>query len=175
MAMTISGSGITFPDASQQAVAPSVGVVRIAQTQHFQTGAMNTSTALTPADDTIPQITEGAEFMTVTITPKNAANKLLIEAIAVASPSVANGVLMALHQDAIANALAVTDIYVSTALGVTTLPLRHEMVAGTTSAITFRIRLGQHAAGTLTLNGSGGSRLFGGAAVSSIRVTEYLP
>jgi hypothetical protein len=46
------------------------------------------------------------------------------------------------------------------------------MIAGTTSAITFRVRAGNDS-GTYTLNGAGGVRKLGGVMASSITVTEY--
>lgn len=39
--------------------------------------------------------------------------------------------------------------------------------------ITFRVRAGQHTAGTLTMNGDGGARRLGGILFSSITITEY--
>ena len=50
-----------------------------------------------------------------------------------------------------------------------------EMTAGTTSAITFRLRLGGNAAGTTTVNGATGARLYGGVGLLRITVDEYLP
>jgi hypothetical protein len=46
------------------------------------------------------------------------------------------------------------------------------MAAGTTSATTFRVRAGMGGAGTLTVNGQGGVRRFGGVAASSITIRE---
>ncbi len=46
------------------------------------------------------------------------------------------------------------------------------MTAGTTSATTFRIRVGPESAGTVTFNGQGGVRMFGTAAKSYMSVTE---
>ena len=46
------------------------------------------------------------------------------------------------------------------------------MVAGTTSATTFKIRLGTASAGTTTFNGVAGARFFGGIMNSGISITE---
>ncbi len=59
-----------------------------------------------PYDDTIPQITEGLEIMTVTITPTNATNRLRLEFNGSFGISSAGSVSVALFQDATAGALA---------------------------------------------------------------------
>ena len=46
------------------------------------------------------------------------------------------------------------------------------MTAGTTSSTTFKGRAGLSAAGTLSFNGFGGARRFGGVMASSITITE---
>lgn len=136
-------------------------------------GAVATGTTILPTDDTVPQITEGDEYMTVTITPKSASHILYIESIIVLSSSQNGGGLSAaLFQDSTAGALAaVTEGYDIAARAVV-LTLTHRMTAGTTSATTFRVRAGANGAGTTTFNGQTGSRLFGGVMASRITVTE---
>ena len=51
--------------------------------------------------------------------------------------------------------------------------LTYKMTSGTTSATTFKLRMGGETAGTLTLNGYSGARKLGGVYVSSINITEY--
>lgn len=136
--------------------------------------AVNSNTVLIPEDDTIPQITEGTEFMTLAITPKSVTNRLFIRVKAIVAQSAAtNGVIGALFQDATANALAVNDMYAPAASSFQTLNIEHDMVAGTTSATTFRFRAGPVNAATITFNGFGGARKFGGASLSSISIIEY--
>jgi hypothetical protein len=147
-------------------------IVQIARTDD---GAVATGTTLIPFDDTIPQITEGDEYITVSITPTSATNKLIIEAVLNLSHSVAtSGHAAALFQDAVANALAVGWAYISTSTGVFQIKLNYEMVAGTTSSTTFRIRIGSGSAGTTTFNGISGARKLGGVMNSYIKVTEVL-
>ncbi len=52
---------------------------RLVQVVNTETGAVATGTTVMPADNTIPQNTEGDEYMTLAITPTNTNNKLLIE------------------------------------------------------------------------------------------------
>jgi hypothetical protein len=136
-------------------------------------GAVGTGTTTIPFDDTIPQITEGTEFMTQAITPKAATNRLSIEATLYASNSVLGELIGALFQDATANALAALSLTIPTGGYLGRITLRHDMAAGTTSSTTFRIRLGGSGAGTITFNGTAGTRKFGGITMSNIKITEY--
>ena len=82
------------------------GILQIVNTQ---TGAVNTGTTPLPYDDTIPQITEGDEYMTLAITPTSATNKLLIEVVCSISNTNTGAhetLLAALFQDDTANAIA---------------------------------------------------------------------
>ena len=143
------------------------------QTVNTQTGAVATGTTALPVDDTIPQITEGDEYMTLAITPTSATNKLLIEVAAYLSNSNAlTAVCAALFQDATANALAAGLSVNTTANYGNVISFSHYMTAGTTSATTFRVRGGGATGATTTFNGSAGSRYYGGVMASSITITE---
>lgn len=135
--------------------------------------ALATGTNTIPLDDTIPQITEGTEFMTQAITPKATTNVLSIEATMTIASSTAEYVIAALFKDTTANALAATTQYQSTGGGDMNIKITHNMTAGTTSLITFRIRAGLPSAGSVYFNGRAGSRLFGGITLSNMKITEY--
>lgn len=150
-----------------------VRVDTIAQIQSVETGAVATGATAIPNDDTIPQITEGTEFMTITLAPTNASSTLLIEMVLALECGTAGSVIVALFQDATANALAAISQTLPTGGHNLSFSFRHKMVAGTTSATTFRVRAGAQA--TVTFNGAGAARLFGGVMASSITVTEVLP
>ena len=136
--------------------------------------AVATGNTTMPWDDTIPQNDEGDEYINVTITPKSATNKLLIQAVAMVSPDGALQTTMALFQDSTANALAAVSDYMGTADAPQIMSLNYYMAAGTTSSTTFKIRMGGHTTGNLTLNGvAEGTRKFGGKACTSITITEY--
>lgn len=141
-----------------------------------EVGSSATGTTTMPLDDTIPQNTEGDQYMTVSITPTNASNILFIEVILFAVHSTGAWISAALFQDSVANALAAMTSYSTTAGGGAPIVFRHKMVAGGTSAIAFKVRAGNHlGAGTVTFNGNAGSRIFGGVIASSITVTELTP
>jgi hypothetical protein len=142
--------------------------------QHVYTNYSEVATGTTtmPLDDTIPQITEGTEFMSQTITPSNASNILRIQLAASISPSIVNWVENALFQDSTADAIAAT-IFREQATWSHPFIMDFWMVAGTTSATTFSYRAGPHSATTLTFNGNSASRFMGGVASSSISIIEY--
>lgn len=154
----------------------------IVQVVNVMDGAVDTGTTAMVMDDTIPQITEGNEFMTLAITPTSATNKLKIEVVCNvgyqndASRQKAMG--MALFQNTTANALAAVysegtsfDVTASQPR-VDNLILTHYMDAGTTSAITFKVRAGCASPVTMTFNGDNAGRVFGGKMASSITITE---
>lgn len=172
---TLVSLGVTASAADLNLVTGASKVV--VQYLYSQTGAVATGTTAIPWDDTIPQITEGVEFMTLAITPKNVNNILVFEIVFNAAASVASDVLtVALFQGSTANALAATGTSCYTNTGTPfELILRHSMLAGTTSSTTFRVRAGITAGATLTFNGAGGARKYGSVMASSISVTEYTP
>ena len=103
----------------------------VLQTVHTSTGALDTTTTTVPYDDTIMQITEGKEFMTLNITPKFSASKLLIKAQIHISPSTDSLPTMGLFVGTTANALATT--FLHTAGGANfpkVMTLEHFMTAG---------------------------------------------
>lgn len=146
-----------------------VGVQQVVSTT---VSSVATGTTLIPIDDTKPQNTEGDQYMSVTITPKSATSKLLIDVVFNGSTSVGSDLIVALFQDSNADALAVGIGYIDAAGARLQVCFRHVMTSGTTSATTFKVRAGGDNPGTLTFNGSGGARLFGGVMSSSIVITE---
>ena len=141
-----------------------------------QSGAVATGTTVIPQDDTIPQNTEGDEYMTRAITPLSASNNLKITVTwCGASSNAQTSFVVALFQDSTANALAVVAGPITTDNYTNTFSFTHIMAAGTTSSTTFKVRAGGAGAATTTFNGSAGARRYGGVAASSIVVEEFKP
>ena len=93
--------------ATQQSIKAYADSSSIVQVVNIQTGEFDTGTVTTPLDDTIPQNTEGNEFMTLAITPTNANNKLKIDVTVNISHSVTNPTFItSIFQNSIANAIA---------------------------------------------------------------------
>tara|TARA_Y100001938_G_scaffold144756_1_gene220004 strand:+ start:474 stop:992 length:519 start_codon:yes stop_codon:yes gene_type:complete len=148
----------------------------IIQTVNTQTGAVDTGTTTMPQDDTIPQNTEGDEYMTLAITPTNASNKLKIDVVWHGSSGASSGIMVAgLFQDSTANALAAgSGGSHDAANDMQHIYFSHFMTAGTTSATTFKVRVGFSSAGTTTFNGVSSSRRLGGVFASSITIQEIV-
>ena len=179
---------ISNNEGKSSGVVASAGGGLVVQRVFVESTTKATSTVVWPSgrpwDNTIPQISEGVETMTLAITPTNASNKLHIEARQICSNSTATeNQAMMLFQDTTANALAGTSQYQGGAVrdNGCGLILNHYMTAGTTSATTFRIRIGNgsfthnHTGGTMTFNGVADSvsTQLGGVMTSQIMITEY--
>lgn len=149
----------------------------IVQVKNVVTGATASGTTTIPIDDTIPQNTEGNEFMTLAITPTSATNKLKIDVCIILSTTATAPWYMAaaLFQDSTANALACAVDVCNATDGSITMNFSYVMTAGTTSATTFKVRAGGNGAGTTRINGRAGARIYGGVLASSITITEYVP
>lgn len=145
----------------------------VVQKVNVQDGAVATGTTAIPYDDTIPQNTEGDEYMTLAITPTDASNRLEIKVVFHAAHTVNGRTHVTLFQDAIASAIAVGTSSSTTATIIRNVVFFHDMVAGSTLQITFKVRAGNASGATTTFNGTGGARKFGGVMASSITITEY--
>ena len=143
------------------------------QIRRNQTGATATGTTTIPGDDTIPQNTEGTEFMTQAITPRSSANLLHIHHSAMYSINGAVPFAAALFQDTTANALAAQCVTVPNANNIVSISMEHSMFAGTVSSTTIKLRAGGTSASTTRINGSVG-RWFGGVALAALKITEIM-
>lgn len=131
----------------------------------------STSTAI-PYDNTIPQQTEGKEHITVTITPKEAASLLLVEGFVPVVDADGSRVLnLALFRDSTTNCINNTTHTTAGANYTAQMYVRAIVAASSTAATTFKLRYGP-ASGTMYVLRNGSGNLFGGAAVSSLTVTE---
>ena len=139
----------------------------VLQVVNYQTGTFSSGTTQMPLDNTIPQITEGFQILSLAITPISATSKLLFNVNVQVIPQTAAWTGVALFQGATANAIAATGSYWADGGGV--IPFNYFMTSGTTSSTTFTVRVGMDAAGTLFINGA---PYWGGVANTSITITE---
>lgn len=133
-----------------------------------------TGTTIMPEDDTIPQITEGDQYMVLAITPTSATNLLRIDVVVFASHTVSQAMQVGLFQDATANAIASgQDDPTSHTQVLTNMGFTHWMTAGTVAATSFQVRIGGETGATTTFNGNLGAREMGGSIASGMTITEY--
>lgn len=149
-----------------------LGAGALVQMQSVAYTAVATGTTVMSFDDVVPANTEGDERMTLAITPKDADNKLIVMAWAMASnDQSATFISMALYQDSSAG-LAVDTYTTSAANEPGNLNLSYTVTAGGTSAITYKVRIGSSAGGTTTFNGSSSARRHGATSKSGMIIME---
>jgi hypothetical protein len=135
------------------------------------TGAYSANAATIPVDNTTPQNTEGTELLSLAITPKSATSKLVVNVTTVlgCTTSIDTGAV-ALFQDSGANAIAANPCSLSGfAMPIT---LQYEVVSGSTTARTFKVRAGCNT-NTLLFNGVNTvGAIMNGLCQSFISITE---
>jgi len=133
---------------------------------------ISSAVATIPADDTIPQISEGVEFYTSAITMQSTANLLSAKTDFILSlDTAAKSATMAMFVNSQANALAATVKYFDVVTSIFNLGL-HWVGRPLASINTISIRLGGESSLTITLNGAAGVRIFGGVAGSYLLLEE---
>ena len=145
--------------------------------QHAQEfdGEVQTGTTVQVFDDTIPQNTEGNEFITTPITPSSKANLLVINGQFHLAISAGAGIMASLFQDSVADALSASWTRTDAVNGsVGPVQIRHAMRASTVGSTTFKVRGGGGAAGTCTFNGFSAARKLGGVMCSMLQITEIM-
>ena len=125
------------------------------------------STSLIPADDTMPQNTEGVELLSLTITPRFASSLILVWIHSVTRPSLADTPIVAMFQDSTATALDATVATTGAGANHASRTDHCFSVAATnTSARTYKIRIGKTVVGTI-YNYESAADDFGGTVVLS--------
>lgn len=148
---------------------------RLLQHVFTETGAMATGVKTIPLDDTIPQSGEGDQYMSLSITRKSAASRLIIDVVWVGANSAATAIeAVTLFQDSGTDAIAVAWGYIAANNATVTIAFRHIMASGATGSTTFKVNAGGNG-GTTTFNGAAAGRIYGGAMASSISIMEVLP
>ena len=140
--------------------------------KYAETGAVATGTTLVPKDDTIPQNTEGDQYLSIDYAAKTTTNRVKVE-VKLSIASNATGYMAVSLFNGGANALATAAKYLGTANAVTDITLMYEYTPASTATLTYTVRAGLNNANTTTLNGEGGARLYGGVLLSNIAITEF--
>jgi hypothetical protein len=176
-------SGVVVLNASSQlptvsgALLTTLPTGSVVQVVNYQTGvsAISSASVIIPTDTSLPQNTEGDEYMTLAITPKSTTNKLLIEVLAWGEAAGNDLITCALFQDTIASAIATTIPHYAPTNQPYLFNIRWYMTAGTTSATTFKLRMGSSAGYVVHFNRYNNGEYFNNptaTAISSITITE---
>jgi hypothetical protein len=155
---------------------PGMEVQRLRHTTAAYGGDLGSAgTTVFATADTIPQNTAGDQYLSQAITPTSSANVLEIAGHAVFSINGGGSREgIALFQDSTANALTGAYVDIAGANNSYEMDLQHEMMAGTLSATTFKIRMGNAAGNGTQFNGLSGARTLGGVANSFIKLREIM-
>ena len=124
-----------------------------------------------PDDDTIPQITEGTEILTLTITPAFTTSRIRLVFNGFGGTSVAAGLVAALFRTGTANALKTT-VGISAAGGRIQADIDWIDAPVSILAQTYTIRVGPGTAATLRMNGISTARHYGGSAACTLVALE---
>jgi len=151
---------------------------KVLQVTRSTTASVVTCGTTIPWDDTIPQITEGNEVLTITISPISATSVIYLkfDASGVGSQAVVNSGTVAFFKDSTADAIYATAIpfWTASAYGIKLNGSYSELSSSTTSRI-YRVRVGSDA-GTIYVNGNNaGARRYGGVSISHFEAWEVEP
>ena len=166
-AASFAGKKVTI----NELLAPLRNTARVEKTTHTQYNST------IPADNTIPQNTEGSEIFNVSHTPTNANNYIRVKAVIgyCHDSSTASFITAALFKDSGANAVAVQTKFIN--IGTNNdgqIVIDYRVLAGSTSSATWSLRMGSSSGQTFTVSGRFNSGLFGGVYISSMTVTEEI-
>lgn len=136
------GNGITLTDDSLSAIVIG-GLVETVTTSA-------SDTAQIPADDTIPQSTEGAEYDTITYTPVSTTSTVFVRLSGYADNSSNSLMVIALFKDSETDASRVVPVKASATNNPNAFVLRYHHVPGSTSTITYKMRYGDSSGSSTT-------------------------
>lgn len=124
-----------------------------------------------PMDDSIPQIAEGVQILTLNHTMKSATNRLRARFTAFGGIDSVGYVSAALFNGA-AGAIAAVPVTIGSAGHILPIVLEHEFVPGTTSTVTYSVRAGPGGAYAAYINGDSIGRKFGGVGKATLVLEE---
>jgi len=146
------------------------GILQIVSTE--QTADFST-TATIPFDATIPQSTEGTEYITQAITPISASSVLEIDVQLMVGGNAGGMIISPLFKDSDANAIFTGS---SPTSGSTFFPLsyKYRVASGSTTARTYKVRIGSNGITVYVNRTSAAADIFGASVLSRITITEIL-
>ncbi len=143
--LTSNGTTATWSSASNQIIDWTFAWVQIPQYFSFAI----------PYDNTIPQIGEGRQILSMNYAASSVANYLMIEALVQCSADGAEPIVLALF-DGGADAIAAVAVYQDTAGKPTQVSLKTIFNPVVTTPVNYTLRIGTHSGGAMGINGYGG-------------------
>jgi hypothetical protein len=143
----------------------------VIQSTYGTYSAYGNLTTLIPADDTIPQNTEGTQIISLSFTPRFANSRMVLRFSGGVSLSAVGNFAVAIFRDPGVNAINAAMFRCDTVGAMTSAVIIAIDSPATTSTITYTVRAGPTAASTLHFNG-GGARFFGGVFTTILEAQE---
>ena len=149
-------------------------VVGSLQTVESLTSAVSTITTVIPLDNSIPQSSEGVELLTISITPKSATSKIRIKFdVCCGAWNWSVNAVGILFKDSNVNCLYVAG-QGDTTSRVFNLHGEYSEISGSTATRTYKLRVATQN-NTVYINSRNGTdNIWGGKAMSYLRVTEEI-
>jgi hypothetical protein len=132
----------------------------------------NANLAVIPFDDTIPQITEGTQILTLNIAPRFTNSKIQLTFNGFGAADAAGAFSAALFRVGTTDALKVTTTYLAGANYRDELNIDWVDSPATTTTVTYTIRAGAQAGNIARMNGNSTARFFGGTAACTLVAKE---
>ena len=124
-------------------------------------------------DDTPPTYAETTEILAQAITPTNASNLLFVEVVVHCGAAAGDTQILSTLHKAEGTAIAAgMNSHSQLDNSPATISYNYRGEAGTTSEVEFQVNMSDRGGSTLYVNGISTGRLFGGALVTSITITE---
>ena len=127
--------------------------------------------AVIPLDNTVPDIGEGTQIISASITPKYATSLIRVRFMGQATAAAANKVSVAIFRVGLSPAIAATYSSVPSSTEGSAIALEREDSPATTSAVTYTVRAGAQS-GNVYFNGLGSSGVFGSASSATLVLEE---
>jgi ribosomal protein L11 len=147
---------------------------QVVQIARSDVGTVATGTTQTPIDNTIPQNTEGDQYLSKAITPTSACNILNASAALQLAVSTAANVCVAMFRDSTANAIASMLSTISNTAYSLGININTSFLANSAVTTTLKVRAGQPGVNTMTINGNAGAGVFGGTMNSYLELREIM-
>ena len=139
----------------------------------YSYGLTKTDTTTCPDDGTIPQISEGSNFLWATMTSTNTINPVLIACESQwANSGGGNRTIIHLHRNSEADAFLAGATSETTASLPQTVNMTVLLATTTTGGTGYYMLAGTQGAGTMTFNGSASANRYGASAFSNFTIKE---
>lgn len=147
------------------------GLIQLVRAEFGGSGFTTTAT-ITYTGSVLPTTSMGAELITGTITPKFSTSRICVTVLCGYMVGSSTRMMAALFKDAGTNAIQATSNWSNIAGQHHNAHMYYEQVAGTTSPITFRVRVGSESGTTLSVHSYFGDGRLGDSWKSVILMEE---